>query len=97
MNIEIAPKEYERYLNWYDGMLYCQLLIIDGKDDWRMPTLAELIYIYESENDFDSAVYWSSAKGNNVVWCKKFSDGYQNLNFPRFSFHVRAVRTIEPS
>lgn len=36
MNIEIAPKEYWKKLNYDDGMFYCQLLNIDGKNDWRM-------------------------------------------------------------
>ena len=36
MNIEIADIKYWKKLNYYDGLLYCQLLSIDGADDWRM-------------------------------------------------------------
>ena len=36
MNIEIAPKEYWKKLNYDDGMFYCKLLTIDGKNEWRM-------------------------------------------------------------
>lgn len=41
MNIEISPKEYWKELNYYDGILYCSLLVIDGVDDWRMMTNRE--------------------------------------------------------
>ncbi len=34
--IEISSEEYWKELNWYDGQLYCSLLNIDGKNDWRM-------------------------------------------------------------
>ena len=36
MNIEIADIKYWKKLNYYDGLFYCQLLSIDGVDDWRM-------------------------------------------------------------
>ena len=41
MNIEISPKEYWKELNYYDGILYCSLLVIDGVNDWRMMTNRE--------------------------------------------------------
>lgn len=42
MNIEIAPNEYWKRLNWNDGLLYLSLLIIDGKNNWRYPKSVEL-------------------------------------------------------
>ena len=36
MNIEVSSKEYWKGLNYYDGILYCQILNIDGTNDWRM-------------------------------------------------------------
>ena len=47
MKIEIAPKEYERKQNWDDAMLYCSILTIDNKNDWRLPIIDELDYIYK--------------------------------------------------
>ena len=35
MNIEISPKEYWKFMNPRDGRLYCSMVVIDGKDDWR--------------------------------------------------------------
>jgi hypothetical protein len=63
-NIEISPKEYEKHLNWDDAMMYCQLLTIDGKDDWRLPTKDELKYIYNSKKDFTGYYYWTSTEDN---------------------------------
>ncbi len=40
-----AHQQYEKKLNWNDALLYCSLLIIDGYDDWRMPTILELQYV----------------------------------------------------
>jgi hypothetical protein len=34
--VEISDREYWRALNYHDGILYCSMLEIGGKDDWRM-------------------------------------------------------------
>ena len=96
MNIEISPKEYERVLNWDDAMMYCQLLIIYGKDDWRLPTIEELDYIYHSKNDFVASKYWSSTENNgNYAWFQNMSSGGQNtINSKNNSNYVRAVRSL---
>ena len=39
--VEISPKEYWKRMNYYDAILYCQLLNIDGREDWRMPSKKE--------------------------------------------------------
>ena len=93
--IEVAAKEYERILNWDDAMLYCSLLVIDNKDDWRLPTLAELNYIYyKTENDLSYA-YWSSTEHNGVyAWVHDISDGYQGYFYKDVSGAVRAVRSL---
>ena len=41
MNIEISPTEYWKYLNPDDGKLYCSMVIINGKNDWRPMGLME--------------------------------------------------------
>jgi hypothetical protein len=95
MNIEISPKEYERRLNWHDAILYCQLLIIDNKNDWRLPTKDELDDIYHSENDFYDTYYWSSTEINGIfVWGQNMKDGHQNDNFKNGRYYVRPVRSL---
>ena len=94
MKIEISPKEYEKWLNWHDAKLYCELLTIDGKMDWRLPTKAELDYIYNSENDFVGSYYWSSTEyGGNFAWFQHLSSGFQNGGSKDGSSCVRAVRS----
>ncbi len=101
MNIEISPKEYERELNWYDGLLYLSLLEIDGKNDWRFPTLNELEHIYKSVNDFGARYYWSSVEytedSADSVGCLGFIFGPRIRNGKHILRYVRPVRTIEPS
>ena len=41
MKIEVAPKEYWKELKYADALLYCALLNIDGKNDWRLRQLGE--------------------------------------------------------
>ena len=96
MNIEMSPKEYDRVLSWDDAKLYCELLFIDGVNDWRMPTLYELGYMYKSENafnNFDGAYYWTSTYyDNNYVWVMGL--GGQEYDFRLSRNYVRAVRSI---
>ena len=96
MNIEISAEEYERKLNWEDGMLYCSMLVIDGVDDWRMPTIEELDYIYNSENDFEVDCYWSSLDDGNLAWLHDmWGRGRQYMNKKTTRVYVRAVRSIK--
>jgi hypothetical protein len=75
MTIEISDKKYWTKLNYDDGMLYCQLLDIDGKNDWRMiehmgeiDDLMDEINKGKIEDDDDIYFYnaWVVADGKNV-------------------------------
>jgi hypothetical protein len=89
LSFEIAPKEYERWLNWDDSKLYCTLLILNEQDDWRLPTLTELNHMFKSENDFASTGYWSSSEGISNDCGTEYYGGKV------FSCYVRPVRTIK--
>jgi len=56
MAIEISDKRYWKELNWYDAKIYCSLLVIDGKDDWRMISRDEL---EESRVNYDTDVIYN--------------------------------------
>ena len=43
MTIEISDIKYWKPLNYDDAILYCSLLEIGGKNDWRMMTRMEYI------------------------------------------------------
>ncbi len=96
MKIEISPKEYERRLNWYDAIFYCQLLVIDDKIDWRLPTKDELEDIfYNYENDLLDSGYWSSTEyDSDFAWGQVFSDGFQVTLKKYGIINVRAVRNL---
>ena len=36
-NLEVSDEKYWRRFNYDDGLLYCSMLMIDDKNDWRMP------------------------------------------------------------
>ena len=37
MNIEISDIQHWKPLEYHDAKLYCELLTIDNKNDWRLP------------------------------------------------------------
>lgn len=95
MKFEIAPKSTEVELNWDDSRLYCFTLIIDGKTGWRLPNIAELYEIYQSENDFEKQWYWSTNEDvSDYPLVKLFSDG-NNYNIEKNGkVYVRAIRDL---
>ena len=65
--IEVSPEEYWKRMNYHDGLLYCSLLSIDGKDDWRMPTIEEM-------GDKRYGLQWYRDDGDNILY--NFSEVY---------------------
>jgi hypothetical protein len=97
MNIEISPKKYERRLNWYDAILYCQLLTIDDKSDWRISNIEELKNISTLQHDFNGS-YWSiDEKDVESAKAWDFRFGWADFWDKNRLMYVRPVRTIEPS
>ena len=43
MTIEISNAKYWKKMEWNDGILYCSLLSIDGKEDWRPMSVDEIM------------------------------------------------------
>jgi hypothetical protein len=40
--IEISHEQYWKRLKYHDAILYCAMIEIDGHNDWRLPTKAEV-------------------------------------------------------
>lgn len=97
MNIEISPRDYDKKLNWYDAMLYCSMIEIDGKTDWRLPTLEELSVIYTIENNFWQSYYWTSTDADDTdkAWMLFLSHAQRfEVEKTFYGNHARPVRTI---
>ena len=95
MNFDIAPKSTEIQATWDDARFYCFSLNIKGKTGWRLPTKEELNEIYESDNDFEKAYYWSSTENRGgLAWFQVFYNGHKgSFNKSNGGGYVRAIRS----
>ena len=93
--------------NWVDAEVYCQGLSLGGKQDWRLPNVKELQFLYDSrvknpsiDADFfpntDTSYYWSA---NTVVynseqaWAVGFnSQGFVSNIDKLGTWYIRCVR-----
>jgi len=85
---------------------YCDALILDGYDDWRLPSLYELTSIlwYSSAGDaidtsyfknHASDKYWSSTsykRDETSAWYVNFNTGHIDNMFKNSAYYVRCVR-----
>lgn len=90
-------------LRWDVAHEMCANSTVGGFDDWRMPTLQELLVVYLHKGEIGNfmtqtnSYYWSSDSDDNVHFkCLNFYSGslagyYYNTNY----WYVRAVRTIK--
>lgn len=92
--------------NWIDAKNYCENLVIEGKNDWRLPNIKELQSIIDIKRfrpaikdnfkNVKPAIYWSSSvvvdNSNRFAWCVFISDGGTNDHKKSSSAYVRCVR-----
>ncbi|MCB2219423.1 MAG: DUF1566 domain-containing protein [Bacteroidetes bacterium] len=85
---------------WEQGIAakICNDLVLNGYDDWFLPSKDELNQIYEHKaaiGDFIDNYYWSSSECTcDGGWAQWFPDGYQDY-YPKFAtFCVRAIRAF---
>jgi len=93
-------------LEWADAKIACDDLILNGYDDWHLPTKDELNALYVNLvtrriGGFGSASYWSSSEFGNSVWLQNFDlgslyikNGTQWDNIKDYAGYVRAVRAF---
>jgi hypothetical protein len=65
-NLELAPKSTEIVSTWEDAIEYCDNLVVNGKDDWRLPTYEELLMVREQ--------YLREVR-LDVILCNAYVDG----------------------
>ncbi len=93
-------------MKWENALEYCENLRLGGKNDWRLPTIKELVSIVK-EGKLDPAIdtkyfpntasswYWSSstdASDPEDAWHMGFLYGYVKHNTKSNTYYVRCVR-----
>ncbi len=76
----------------------CNDLVLDGYDDWFLPSKDELYELYEQKDSvggFASDFYWSSSENSaGNAWGQNFYYGNQTNYTKNSAIHVRAVRAF---
>jgi hypothetical protein len=90
MNIEISPRKYWTRLKYDDALLYCSLLVIDGKDNWRLPNnfdVKEPLYDIIEQEHIDGSIWYDGM-------FKDMVEPYVAWEKITFSYVVIPVRDI---
>ena len=76
----------------------CDDLVLNGYDDWFLPSKDELSILYENSNvigGFSNRYYWSSSEYSNVdAWYNSFYNNGCGYDSKNYIFRVRAVRAF---
>ena len=76
----------------------CDDLILNGYNDWFLPSKDELNQMYLQKTiigSFANSYYWSSSEYSaNYSWLQDFRDGGQSYYTKNFEYYVRAVRAF---
>jgi len=80
----------------------CDDLVLNGYDDWYLPSKDELDMIYQNKDAIggfknisttSAFNYWSSSEDTRTVaWCQRFDNGKAESHYKNETFGVRAVR-----
>ena len=92
--------------NWKSSKEYCQNLSLDGKSDWRLPSIKELLTIVDDDRHEPKIIqsfqnvygyrYWTSSKFESYagyIMYVDFSNGGQDATTEDAELFVRCVRT----
>ena len=76
--------------------LECMGVILNGYQDWYLPSINELNKMYQHKTiigGFQQFAYWSSTESNvTKAWFKNFHDGLQLLQVKSAGYAVRPIR-----
>lgn len=93
-------------MSWHEAQQYAAFLSLEGKTDWRIPTLIELESLLDRSRyrpvlrkgvPFgDIRTYWSSTTfgpDKNSAWVVVFDGAYVLSYYKSNHYHVRCVRS----
>lgn len=78
----------------------CENLVLNGHDDWFLPSKAELNLLYEQKaagkvNGLDADFYWSSSETSSTgAWSQSFMNGANSSAHKSGNYGVCAVRVF---
>jgi hypothetical protein len=93
-----APKDLGLPHTYKQSIEKCEEYVLNGFDNWRLPTKSELNLLYEKRNvigGFDmNYVYWSSTTDGsvNTAWYIDFADGEKA--YGRYDYGTGPVRCV---
>jgi hypothetical protein len=89
--IEISSKEYWKMMDYHSGLMYCSLLVIDGKDDWRMlKDWEELERVTQKYENMLKMILWFV--DNDGLWLEDDRELYTEMELMGYNYYVIPVR-----
>ena len=92
-------------MTWHEAMAYADGLLLNGRDDWRLPTCREIESLLDrskyrpemrEEVPFrDTRSYWSSStfgRHTNSAWIVMLDGAYVLSYYKTNTYHIRCVR-----
>jgi hypothetical protein len=99
MKIDISDKKYWTRLNYYDALLYCSMVEIDGHNDWRLPSKTEVGTILKYCTKLcPFGYYWTCEQiDSETAWtvlCRMDMQPLYSYNYKKYEQMVMLVRNV---
>lgn len=96
-NLAIQLTDLSKGASWTAADQMCKQSSVGGFNDWRLPTLGELKFMYNNRSKiggFENGWYWSSTSYGSRYYNVSFGNGDVESDYSNLTLCVRAVRTV---